>query len=327
MIRLRVDLGSSVALAVLGGCAFSPDAQKQGPGPTVHPVDAMFNADVVLVGDLIGLVDGESGTPPPGVTFKPADIGAYGLGAAVSGSGTTGGGIVAGSAGCNNIVGIARDFKSKNEPGGHQDFQAFAGAQATKGLVAGQLDANNKPVYASRCQGGTMSGATCPYGQMTTTQANFDQWYRNTDGVNQPYLIYFQFAPNAGVTTFSSTSFFPLDGAGWGNSGADGKGTQHNFGFTTELHTTFKYSGGEHFTFVGDDDVWVFINGKLAVDLGGVHPQVTGTINLDASAAALGITPGNNYPMELFQAERHTTQSNFRVDTNFVFVDCGIVIF
>ena len=43
-------------------------------------------------------------------------------------------------------------------------------------------------------------------------------------------------------------------------------------------------------------------------------------------AAQLGITKGTAYDLELFHAERHTTASHFRVDTNFVFVDCGTVI-
>jgi len=100
----------------------------------------------------------------------------------------------------------------------------------------------------------------------------------------------------------------------------------HNFGFTTELHTTFRYNGGEHFTFTGDDDLWVFINGRLALDLGGLHSQVSGTIDLDGSATTLGISKGSNYSLELFHAERHTTASNFRIDTNFVFVDCGVIV-
>jgi fibro-slime domain-containing protein len=121
-----------------------------------------------------------------------------------------------------------------------------------------------------------------------------------------------------------------MDNGGWGNSGiakdAAGKDVLRNFAFTTEVHTKFKYMGGEHFDFVGDDDVWVFVNHKLAVDLGGLHGRETGTVDLDAQAAALGITKGSIYDLDLFHAERHSIESNFHVEMNFTFEDCGYVV-
>ena len=54
------------------------------------------------------------------------------------------------------------------------------------------------------------------------------------------------------------------------------------------MHLEFTHSGGEVFTFEGDDDVWVFINKKLAVDLGGMHPKLDGTANLDMRRRSSG---------------------------------------
>jgi len=272
---------------------------------------------------------GDSAPPPPAVhlpsTFTNAQIGAFALGDPINGDGVQNTGVVAGPDGtCNILVGVVRDFKGAAEAGGHPDFETFSGKGPTPGLLQGALGADTKPIYAGLCDTATIGGAsktTCPFGQQMTTEPNFHEWYRFTDGVNKPYLVYFKFAPNGNVSTFESNAFFPLDNAGWGNFGSSG----HNFHFTTELHTKFAYKGGETFAFTGDDDLWVFINGKLALDLGGLHSATNGTITLDASAGALGITPGNTYALELFHAERHTNESNFRVDTNLAFVDCGSV--
>ena len=47
---------------------------------------------------------------------------------------------------------------------------------------------------------------------------------------------------------------------------------------------------------------------------------------MDAMASALGLVKKQAANLDLFNAERHTTASHFRVDTNFVFVSCGTVI-
>jgi hypothetical protein len=82
------------------------------------------------------------------------------------------------------------------------------------------------------------------------------------------YSILLSNANNADkrVLTFSSNSFFPLTGKGFGSQGyKDGAGKEQNFHFTMELHGRFSYQGGEVFIFTGDDDLWVFINDNLVV--------------------------------------------------------------
>jgi len=62
------------------------------------------------------------------------------------------------------------------------------------------------------------------------------------------------------------------------------QGRAHNYHFTSEIRYWFEYQGGESLAFRGDDDVWVFLNGKLAVDLGGIHNPLNGSVSLDSVA-------------------------------------------
>jgi fibro-slime domain-containing protein len=205
------------------------------------------------------------------------------------------------TASCAQLVAIIRDFRDD-----HPDMEKFRGV--LRGIVAVDLGADKKPVYAA-------AGPTA----VTAGKDSFDQWYRDVDGVNMQLsapLPLTQTQP--GVFSFNSNQFFPADGMGFGN-----QGRTHNYHFTTELHATFKYRGGEIFTFTGDDDVFVFVNNKLVIDLGGIHQAETGTIDFDAQSATLGITPGGVYPFDVFHAERRTTQSNFRVETS---IDCFMPI-
>lgn len=154
--------------------------------------------------------------------------------------------------------------------------------------------------------------------------SSFASWYNTTAGVNMEIpgeLMLAETPAGSGVSVYDSTAFFPIDNQGFGNT----PGQAHNYSFTTEIHVRFQYQAKQKFTFRGDDDLWIFVNGKLALDVGGQHQALEGTIDFDAQAAALGISVGSTYSMDIFHAERQTTESNFRIETNIKCFEPGVV--
>ena len=180
---------------------------------------------------------------------------------------------------------------------GHPDFEWLIADD--RGIVQDTLGADGTPQYNSANVNPTVTSA-----------ASFNQWYHNTAGVNlsttHPITLT-ETSAGSGVYQYIDNSFFPIDGVLGGNQGQG-----HNYAFTFQLHTDFTYQPGQTFGFSGDDDVFVFINDKLVIDLGGVHGSESASVNLDT----LGLTAGNEYDFDFFFAERHTTGSNLRITTS-----------
>jgi fibro-slime domain-containing protein len=254
--------------------------------------------------------------PPPGfVNVTDSTFGAYALGPNLSADADAG--AAGGSSGtptppsqCAGLFGVVRDFKLGNQAGGHPDFET-APVGDDLAIVAGTLGPDGKPVYANA------TGIT----KSTTGKANFDQWYNDVPDVNIPFVLGLHIVDVNGLATFSAIKpnyFFPLDDQGFGN-----QGQPHNFAFTTEIHTAFTYKGGEVFQFCGDDDVFVFINNQLVINMGGRHAQECK--NPNPTIDAMGLTVGRDYEIAIFHAERHSDASNFQIQTTLAFSNCGYV--
>jgi fibro-slime domain-containing protein len=123
------------------------------------------------------------------------------------------------------------------------------------------------------------------------------------------------YQPDVGSNTYlfarsggwEDSGFFWIDGKGLGS-----EGRPRNYSYCMESHSKFNLYPGMLFDFSGDDDVWLFIDDKLVVDLGGTHTSMSAKLYIDD----LGLNPSTVHTFDFFYCERHTVQSTIRLTTN-----------
>lgn len=239
---------------------------------------------------------------------------------------------------------VIRDFKPASWDGGHPDFEFFGGT-TTVGLVEDYLSDDGKPVATGNLRGqristefkdsegrninpamydaqqGDQSGGLANGSSSNgfTSVERFNQWYRDVPGVNLSMGIQLTLNRVAGTdryvfdsdtdTEHGTGGFYPINGELYGDYKIS-----RNYHFTTEINTefTFHRDTGQVFKFTGDDDVWVFIDGQLVVDLGGLHPKREQFLDVDRLD---WLEDNRTYTLDIFHAERRYSGSNFRVET------------
>ncbi|MDR2595044.1 MAG: fibro-slime domain-containing protein [Fibromonadaceae bacterium] len=210
-----------------------------------------------------------------------------------------------------------------------------AGADNGRNLVGGFYPYNLEKAYGIDPDGTTADYTDCPdcnkeysancFQIMDATKLNnlapvtwrdttytgvaaFDRT-RFADGTN--HSTYFTNA--SGAATYGCDS----PNSSRGRPGFTGvKKDNANLSFCFESHAEFTYEKGQEFLFRGDDDIWIFINNQLVIDLGGIHMPAPGYVDLDTIKTPVPLEAGSTYPIDIFFCERMGTQSNVRVSTN-----------
>ena len=232
----------------------------------------------------------------------------------------------------SSMVTLYKDnFTAKH---GHPDFERInqkyipnKNSYQTEGIAAYRLGADGVPVFLKP-------------GNTGITANSFQMWYRDFKGINKTIKKQLTLNKQSGNSyQFTSSAFFPLDNEGYGNEGRlDNDGNAHNYHFTSHIQTYFKYRGNnEKLTFKGDDDVFVYVNGVKAIDIGGCHSETEADFILDGTdkkVTADGETytykynstydlyENGIYSINFYQAERKTKGSNFTL-TLAGFMDMG----
>ena len=201
----------------------------------------------------------------------------------------------------SNLFGnyTGQDFRIKNTGGFHVDTSGGGLAPDVCGTIADLA--------------GT-AGVTSDGG--ISSSDSFDEWYRDMLGVNLAMEHTITLTLNGTVYEYLDDGFHPVDGYLFGNEGDD-----HNNYFTYAISAEFVYERctGQFLEFVGTDDTWLFIDGELVMDLGGVQPDSQQYVDLDR----LGLKDGDVYEAHFFHAQRQPLKAVFQLRTNIVFFPNG----
>jgi fibro-slime domain-containing protein len=243
---------------------------------------------------------------------------------------------VSGESDTVTLQGVFRDFRAANiNKGGHPDFEgAMPNGRGLYACIAkdtltaigdpelnctghkvtsGAMDKHGRNIigvkpYLLSDPGDTSCVMSATNDAAVTSALSFSQWYNETPAAMGSYMV--------GITLTKQGNMYGFDGEPRKEFDKTvGSGANKNWGFTFELELDFFYDQSRHDTIecAADDAMWVYVDGKLVIDLGGAHDKMAQVFEVNRM---IGLVNGKKYQMKVFYAERHKTDSWLKFQTS-----------
>lgn len=158
---------------------------------------------------------------------------------------------------------------------------------------------------------------------------NFANWFTAEEGISAMYpgTLAMHYQKEGAEFSFVADDFYPLDDVKY-SEGDPVNEDKHNHLFTMNFAVPFTVlgNGEEKFSITADDDTWVYLDGKLVVDMGGIHGPIEGAMVIDTDGKVYAqvdggewkemgvtVTPGTKATLAVFHADRDASDSAFEI--------------
>lgn len=226
------------------------------------------------------------------------------------------------------IAAVAYDYAltDRTAVGSYFPFSQSTNTGLVQGLVKTDLGRDGFPEWTgiSIC-GSFLVGETACVNPANSPS----QWFRAHPDTNLEIPLSLTLKRTKGNSLkYSDSLYFPLDTITKKSDGTpnpfnsivSGSNPQHNYGYCLVLRGEAQIIPGATMTFASDDDNWVFVDGKLVVDLGGQHGMLKRGVPLH-DGASTAIPPVVR--LDVFHCERHLLESGLNIEVNFPIFPVG----